>query len=406
MKYLVGIGILFTSITSYALPILPGNNFRVQIPNEYIVKTNGEKAMFSFKKKLANNLYLVEGNQKAFSGYKVYPNYEYFGEFKESAVSVNDEKFGKQYHHVMINSLKAWETTFGEKEIIVAVTDNEFQLDHEDLETSWWKNPNEIADNGIDDDGNGYIDDVYGWDFIEGDNNVDSKDETTHGTHVAGIIAATANNSVGGTGIAPGVRVMPLRWYSSKKSWTSAIVAETYHYAVDHGAKIISTSYNIDGLVDDELYIEAVKYARDHDVLIFNSAGNLGAKNPTRQKMEDVILVCSVKSASSSNQDVRSRFSNYGTGIDICAPGDPILAPVQNNGWFGAQNRYGELQGTSMATPVAAAVAALIWSAHPNYSDEEVRQKLYDSADSITAKNPTISDLLGAGRVNAAKAVK
>lgn len=388
-----------------ALPVKKGEHFRVQIPGEYIIKSNGEKMNHQVIKKLASNLYLIKSDNKSLKGENIYPNYAYYGNYMDVEDNTpNDINFNKQFHHTMIKTTEAWKTTKGSEDIIIAVTDNEFQIDHKDLATTWWTNPNEIADNGIDDDGNGYIDDVYGWDFMGQDNNVDDTEQPSHGTHVSGIIAASTNNNLGGAGIAPNVKVMPLRWYGDERPWTSAIVSETYHYAVDMGAKIISTSYNIDYLIDDQIYLDAVKYARDNDVIIFNSAGNTNTKNPPRQAIEDVILVCSVKSKDASSQDKKSNFSNYGTGIDICAPGDPIYAPVQ--AYSGVQDRYGELQGTSMSTPVVAAVAALVWSAHPNFTDEEVIQRLYDSADDIENRNFWHRGMLGAGRVNAEKAVR
>lgn len=405
MKSIISIMLLIPAL-GHALPIQKGETFRQVIPNEYIVTSNGVKDLKNVKRKLGKNLFLIEtSNKKSLSAFEnVAPNYRYFGDYKDVDNTPNDINFDKQFHHTMIKTTEAWGTTKGSAEIIVAVTDNEFQIDHKDLIKSWWVNKNEIPENGIDDDGNGYIDDVYGWDFMGQDNNVDSDDQSTHGTHVAGIIAATANNNLGGSGIAPGVKVMPLRWYGNERSWTSAIIAETYHYAVDNGAKIITTSYNIDSLVDDQVYLDAVKYIRDHDVLLFNSAGNAGQKNPPRQKLEEIILVCSVKSKDAKKQDKKSSFSNYGTGIDICAPGDPVYSTVQPAG--NSIDRYGELQGTSMAAPAAAAVAALIWSAHPNFTDEEVRQRLYDSADEIDSRNFWYKGKLGAGRINAQKAVK
>lgn len=405
-QILVG-SLLSLPIISNALPVKKGEHFRMKQEGEYIVQTfKHQKIKHQILKEIGNDLYLIKSRgEKSLSSYqKVYPNYAYYGEYKETN-KPNDIDFEKQFHHSLINTTEAWNTTMGSEEIIVAVTDNEFQIDHEDLKTAWWTNKNEIPDNGIDDDGNGYIDDVYGWDFIEGDNDVDSKTESTHGTHVAGIIAASANNELGGVGIAPGVKVMPLRWYGDGGTWTTAVILETYSYAMNMGAKIINTSYNIDGLVNDEAYLDMIKTLTKEGILVFNSAGNSSTKNPPRQAIEELILVCSVKSKSSWRANKKSSFSNYGTGIDICAPGDPIYAPVQNN--YGEnQNRYGELQGTSMASPAAAAVAALIWSAHPNYSANEVREKLLKTADDLDSRNFWYRGMLGAGTVNAAKAVK
>jgi subtilisin family serine protease len=405
MRGIISALVLIPTI-SFALPVKKGEQFRVQIPGEYIVTVSEKSDKFTFERKLGKNLYLVNSkNLKSIKSLKsAVPNYAYYGEYKEGNSVPNDVSFNVQYHHQMIKTTKAWEVTKGSEDIIIAVTDNEFQLDHEDLKNSWWVNPNEIPGNGIDDDNNGYIDDIKGWDFISIDNNVDSTTQPTHGTHVSGIIAAAAGNGLGGVGIAPNVKVMPLRWYGNERPWTSAIVAETYNYAVDNGAKIITTSYGIDTFTDDQAYLGAVKYARDNNVLVFNSAGNANTKNPPRQSIENVILVCSVKSSNDGKEDKKSSFSNYGTGIDICAPGDPIYAPVQSVS--GSQNMYGNLQGTSMAAPAAAAVAALIWSAHPNFTDEEVLQRLYDSADEIDSKNFWYRGKLGHGRINAFKAVK
>lgn len=391
--------------TAMALPVRTGAKFKLRLDNQYIIKANGQKINHKILRKISKDLVLIEAkDEKSLTYPKIYPNYQYFGDYKEVVISKpNDTFLQKQFHHKQIKTFEAWTMSQGDEEVVVAITDNEFQVDHLDLFDSWWRNPNEIPDNGIDDDNNGYIDDVIGWDFIQKDNNVDTDNQPTHGTHLAGIVAAKANNRFGGTGIAPKVKVMPLRWYGEEGEWTTAIIAETYNYAIDNGAKIISTSYNIDHLVDDELYRDTLDLAEKKGVLVFNSAGNGNKKNPKRQKIENVILVCSVTSSSSS-QDVKSRFSNYGSGIDICAPGDPIFSTVQIK--YGTEDRSANLSGTSMATPVAAAVAALIWSSHPNFSAEEVKARLYSSADDIDDGNFLYKKLLGHGRVDAYRAVK
>ena len=385
-----------------AIPVRDGETFRVQIPGEYIVQQSGKlDKSLNVLKKISRNLYLIKTTNEKSVGQKVekiYPNYEYYGNYLEGEV-IDD-----QVHHQMVKTKQAWQMTRGESDIVVAVTDNEFELDHDDLKESWWTNAGEIPDNGIDDDGNGYVDDVTGWDFVGQDNNVDAGG-STHGTHVSGIIAAQAGNQLGVAGIAPQTKIMPLRWYGRERRWTSALVAETYRYAVDNGAKIISTSYNIDSLASDQAYLDAVTYATDNQVMIFNSAGNSNRKNPARQSVEDIVLVCSVTSKALKDADKKSRFSNYGTGIDICAPGDPIYSAVQGRTSTG-ESRYGNLSGTSMAAPVAAAVAALIWSADPSLTVEEVKDRLYRSADNIDAKNRRYKGMLGAGRVNAFKALQ
>ena len=400
MKILIG-ALFFSTLT-----VLASENFKKAIPGEYIVKGN-PIVDAKVVRKLGKGINLIKTNLKLIpDNISIFQNYEYVGNYLEGKVTktINDEQLKDQFHHLQISSLKAWKLTLGSEKIVVAVTDNEFELDHDDLQKAWWKNPNEIPANGIDDDNNGYIDDVIGWDFLSHDNNVDVIESPTHGTHVSGIIAAAINNKIGGVGIAPNVKVMPLRWYGDDGKWTTAVVVETYRYAVENGANIITTSYNIDELSTDPAYLDVVKYIKDNGILLFNSAGNDRKKNPPRQSIEDIILVCSVKSKNKRSADKKSTFSNYGTGIDICAPGDPILSSVQ--GRYEGKSRYGELEGTSMASPAAAAVAALIWSRNPNFTMDEVRKKLYDSADNIDKKNKKYKGLLGAGRINSFNAVK
>ncbi len=317
----------------------------------------------------------------------------------------DDPRFSEQRHHSLIQTSAAWEIELGSPEVIVAVTDNGFELSHTDLAANLWKNSNEIPNNGIDDDQNGFIDDVNGWNFDANNNDPTPGEQNSHGTHVAGIIAALKANAVGVAGIAPQVKVMPIKFYGENR-WTSAIVFNSYKYAMDNGAKIINTSYNIDGFVNDKIYLEALQYVKEKNGLVFNSAGNNGEKDPPRRSLSDIILVCSTQAnrVKPQNDDVISKFSNYGQGIDLCAPGDPILSTI--NGQYQGQSRYGELSGTSMASPVAAAVAALIWSRNPNFTNDEVLAKLLESTDNIDDKNPKFRGLMGSGRINALKAVQ
>ncbi|MCT4642208.1 MAG: S8 family serine peptidase [Bacteriovoracaceae bacterium] len=388
------------AINIYALPVRKGVTFKVENKKQYIVRGKIKHSSIISEKKLGMNFHLIETKEELSGVNNLYKTYTYYGDYMES---VTDPMFVDQYHHEMIKTTEAWNITKGKKEVVIAVTDNEFELDHDDLQTAWWKNTNEIPGNNIDDDNNGYIDDVIGWDFVENDNNVDVLESPTHGTHVAGIIAAT-NNNIGVVGVAPGVKVMPLRWYGDERPWTTDLIVETYLYAIENGANIISTSYNIDGLVEDMAYRDVLKLARKKDILVFNSAGNDSKKNAPREQIEEVILVCSVKT-SKRRADRKSSFSNYGQGIDICAPGDPILSTVQRR--YEGKSRYGELEGTSMSTPIAASVAALIWSHNPNMNSSDVLQRLLDSADNIDDKNrKKYKGMLGAGRVNAYKALK
>ncbi len=327
-------------------------------------------------------------------------NYEYSGDPREGFFKQGDNddpEIDKQDHHDIIKTFSAWKSkAFGNSKIIVAVTDDGVSLDHKDLKKTIWKNTSEIPNNGKDDDGNGYIDDVNGWDFSDDDNDPNGG---SHGTHVAGIIGASINNGFGGAGIAPGVQIMPIRWYGGSNRWTSEIIAKSYLYALNNGAKIINTSYNIDGFVNDTVYRDLVKLIKKEGVLIFNSAGNAGRQDPPRSEIEEVVLVAALDSDYEKNKvDSKAYFSNYGDKIDISAPGHPIYSTILRGG-------YGDMSGTSMASPAAAGVAALIWSQNPELKAQEVLTKLLKGTDDVSKKNSKYKGELGTGRINVPKAL-
>jgi subtilisin family serine protease/subtilisin-like proprotein convertase family protein len=307
----------------------------------------------------------------------------------------DDPDYAAQWQHVLMQNDLAWDTTLGSANVTVAITDDGLDLTHPDLAAGVWTNGGEIAGDGIDNDNNGYVDDAHGWDFWNDDNNVTPLPIDMHGTHVVGIVGARTNNATGVAGTAGGITVMPIRFWGSDNSsnWSSAMVARAYAYAVDNGAKIISTSYNVDGFATDPTYGAAVQYIYDHGVLDFNSAGNTNSFNPPRQVYGQTFYV-----ANTDSNDVRNISSNFGYGIDLSAPGTLILSTLPGGG-------YGYMSGTSMASPNAAGAAALIWSAHPTWTRDQVAAQLIATADNIDAANPNYVGLLGAGRVNSFKAV-
>jgi subtilisin family serine protease/subtilisin-like proprotein convertase family protein len=330
------------------------------------------------------------------------PNFAYADATDPREYTPNDPQYASQYHHATMKNNLAWDITEGAG-VKVGITDDGVSIAHVDLSANIFTNTAEIAANGIDDDANGFIDDVNGWDFTNsttygtGDNNpnpVVSTDD--HGTHVSGIVAARTNNGVGVAGTAGKATIVPLRFYGSG-SWTSTVIFNTYKYAADNGIKIVSTSYNVDGFSSpiDSLYRTAVEYLYNNGVLHLNSAGNSGAANPVRQVFDTTLYV-----ASTDQGDGKSSFSNYGTGIDIAAPGGNILSTVTNNG-------YANYGGTSMATPNAAAVAALIWSKNPTWTRDQVAAQLLGTTDNIdaVAGNATFATLMGTGRVNSFRSV-
>ena len=318
------------------------------------------------------------------------PNFVYEGDPREFIP--NDPQYPQQWHHDKMQNSLAWDTTLGISSVIVAVTDDGVELNHSDLSANIWQN-DDFPFDGEDNDLNGYIDDERGWDFNNNNNDPNPNDASdSHGTHVSGITAGRTNNGVGIAGVAGNVTIMPIQFYGVN-TWTAAMVNGSYKYATDNGAKIVNTSYNVDGFVNDPVFLAGLNYLYDAGVLHFNSAGNNGQLNPPRQALTQSLFV-----ASTEQNDTKSSFSNYGTGIDIAAPGNPILSTLTGN-------TYGEQGGTSMATPAAAGTAALIWSANPGWTRDQVAAQIYATADNIDAQNPSLVGLLGGGRVNSYKAV-
>lgn len=360
------------------------------------VKHRGELVLLELPKALKSVTYIKELNNRPDILWAE-ANPIFIGDPRE--FTPNDPRFPEQFHHKIMLSEKAWGFSKGKSEVIVAVTDDGYNLEHEDLSAIYFRNELEVPDNGVDDDENGYIDDVIGWNFNENNNNVGvSGWNGSHGTHVAGIVAADFDNGLGVVGHGPKIKVMPLKFFGDR-AWTGAMIMEAYKYAADNGAKIITTSYNIDGMSKKKIYLEAVSYAHDKGLIIFNSAGNGNEKQSPRTKLSKVVLVASGRSAANtSKHDKKSRFSNYGHGVDIMAPGDPILSASK-------LGKYIEMSGTSMAAPNAAGAAALIWSVNPQWSRNQVIAKLMSSADDVDALNPEYKHELGNGRVNSFRAL-
>ena len=318
------------------------------------------------------------------------PNVGLTGDVKE--LIPNDPLYGSQYHHPLIQSDDAWDITLGDSSVIIGVTDDGVDLDHEDLAANIWINAGETPGDGIDNDSNGYVDDVNGFDFVFNNNDPNPNGTDDHGTHVAGIAAAKTDNGIGVAGVAGDATIMPLQFYSSGQPWLASTIAEAFGYGVDNGARILSTSYNMDGWVGDPTVMAAFDYIYDQGAIHFNSAGNGGALNPPRQAFHQSFLVVSTDSS-----DHKSSFSNYGDGVEVSAPGSSILSCVLNDA-------YGTKSGTSMAAPIAAGVAALIWSANPTWTRDQVGAQIYFTGDNIDALNPGFEDLLGR-RVNPFRAL-
>ena len=223
-----------------------------------------------------------------------------------------------------IKAVKAWDLTTGSTTVIVALIDTGVDYNHPDLASNIWTNPGEIPGNGIDDDSNGYIDDVRGWDFMDNDN--DPMDSEGHGSHVAGIISAQGNNGIGITGVCWQVKIMPLRAANSLGYFTTATIVSAINYAVRNGAKIINASFGGPSYSLSEY--NAINAARLAGVLFVAAAGNDTSNNDTSPTYPANYALANVISVASTNQnDGLSWFSNHGSStVHVGAPGENIYS--------------------------------------------------------------------------------
>jgi len=249
----------------------------------------------------------------------------------------------------------AWRQTTG-ADVTVAIVDSGIDLGHPDLVPNLWTNPGEIPGNGIDDDGDGYVDDVHGYDFVDHDG--DPQDENGHGTHVAGIVAARGGNGIGVAGVAWQARLMAVRVLDSQARGTTDTVAAGVRYAVDRGARIINLS--LAGPTPTSDLEGAIAYAQAHGVLVVAAAGNDGrdlATSPTYPAAfpeDDVLGV-----AATGEDGSLSPISDYGPGADLAAPGQDILSTALGGG-------YEWRTGTSMAAPHVTGALVLLAAARPD----------------------------------------
>ncbi|MFG0274062.1 MAG: S8 family serine peptidase [Phycisphaerales bacterium] len=301
--------------------------------------------------------------------------------YRTSATTPNDEFFGLQWgmHNVGqdirgasgtpdadIDMIEAWDIATGDPNFVIAVIDSGVQWDHPDLDANIWTNSGEIAGNGIDDDGNGYVDDVRGWDFYDNDNNPDDADG--HGTHVAGTIGAEGNNGIGVAGVMWSCKIMPLRFIGPFGGATSDAIS-AIEYAVDNGATISNNSWG--GGAFSTALRDTIASAGASGHLFVAAAGN-GGQNadvnpeyPAAYNLDNIISV-----ANMANDDTLWGTSTYGaTTVDLGAPGNDIASTYNGSS-------YVWLGGTSMASPHVAGVAALVWSQNPGWSWSDVKNQI------------------------------
>ncbi|MGB7375896.1 MAG: S8 family peptidase [Rivularia sp. (in: cyanobacteria)] len=280
-----------------------------------------------------------------------------------------------------INAPEVWEKGYTGEDVVVAVLDTGIDRNHDDLKNNIWTNSGEIADNGRDDDGNGYIDDFYGWNF-DGNNN-STMDLDGHGTHVSGTIAGE-NNGFGVTGIAYDAQIMPVKVLDDFGSGSNNAVADGIYYAVDNGADVINLS--LGGSLPNSEVEEAVKYASEQGVTVVMAAGNSSGQMPlypARYADRYGIAVGAIdedKTLASFSNRAGSEELTY-----VTAPGVDIYSTLPDN-------QYESYSGTSMATPHIAGVVALMLSANSSLNNEQIRQILEETSSNDGEDTPSFPD--------------
>lgn len=323
---------------------------------------------------------------------------------------------GFQRYFDTINLSPTWSDEIKvNKEVVVAVLDSGMDLDHIDLLANVWVNSEEIAFNNQDDDNNSYIDDINGWDFIDSDNSPQPNFSTNydrtavnHGTVIAGIIAAGKNN-LGLLGIAPQVKIMPLRILDDYGQGNTLVLAQAINYAVENGADVINLS--LVGRAYDDVLKEAIENAYDRGVMIVAASGNeevngIDLNTDPRYPVCEVDEVNRVLGVAALDENKQlADFSNFGSNcIDISAPGENFYATVFHDSRFNEFSQYysSGWSGTSVAAPVVAATAALIKQQFPQFRPNEIYQIIKQSAKSLSANNAAD---LGAGLIDVGAAL-
>jgi len=303
-----------------------------------------------------------------------------------TAVTPDDNLYQAQQENLRVMGLpEAWEVSTGEG-VLIAVVDTGLDLDHPDLVNKVWENLAEIPDNGLDDDGNGYVDDFKGWDFVNADQI--PQDDHSHGSHVAGIAAAETNNGLYIAGVAWDARLMAVKALNQMGDGAWDDVSEAIIYAADQGARIINLSF---GDENNSQTIEmAIDYARQKGSLVVASAGNGGAPVLFPAALPQVFAV-----AATDNGDIPPDWSNRGPEVDVAAPGVEIVSLTANGS-------FTPWSGTSMSAAHVSGLAALIWALNPDLTAEQVAAHIINTAHDVWS--PGFDELTGWGRVDAAAA--
>ncbi len=345
-----------------------------------------------------------------------------------ATLAPNDPEY-PQWYTDEINAPLGWDVTTGSADVTVAVIDTGYALQHEDLQAAWAINagetgttslldtcwtglPADKATNNCDDDNNGYIDDVNGWDFANADNNAEAGDNSldgaNHGTKAAGLVGARSNNGLGVASINWGVKLMPLQGLADEGYGFSSEIGEAVVYAVDNGASVINMS--LGGPSPDSIIYAAIKYATDRGVIVVASAGNCGAEQISSQcngypspggmgypaRYPETIAV----GATDQNNN-RASFSSYGPELDLVAPGS---GSIRTPNWTtsNATTAYSSSSyGTSFSAPIVAGMVGLLKSEFPELTKDEAVAMLKAGTTTVAGmNNENRTDEYGFGLLN------
>jgi len=350
--------------------------------------------------------------EELLAAYSSDPNiaYAHFNHVYRIDSAPDDPLFPQQAALEVVQAEQAWEVQLASPDVIVGVIDTGIDYLHEDLREAIWINAAEDLNhngavdstdfNGLDDDGNGFIDDIRGWDFTDAptfpdggdfrtpDN--DPFDENGHGTSVAGIIGATGNNAIGIAGLAYGCRIMNLRAGTSRGFLEEDDVASAVVYAVENGARVINMSFG--DVVASPLLHDVVQYATTRNCVVVASAGNAATDRiHFPSGFSETISV-----GATDLDDNLASFSNYGSSVDLVAPGLNILTTSPGDA-------YVAFSGTSASAPFVSALAALVLSKTPEHAPESLKGLLISTTDDLG--DAGWDNFFAAGRINARKAV-
>jgi len=310
-----------------------------------------------------------------------------------------------------ISATEAWDIETGSPDVVVAILDTGVDYTHPDLAANIWVNEDEIPDNSIDDDGNGYVDDYYGYDVHNLDG--DPIDDCGHGTHCAGIATGVGNNEIGIAGVAWNCKIMSVKLMSEEGGGSFKKIAEGMIYAADNGANVFSMSFG--GSTDSKYWRNAINYSYDKGCVLVAACGNSGNSKKLYPAGYDNVIAVSAINQDNERCDKEDwpdlGGSSYGYWVDVAAPGNLVYSTmptffVWNNRFFNTNtgqnftNNYDFSYGTSMATPHVAGLAALLISQDPNLSQEEVKKIIRANVDPYTSEY-----YMGTGRINAYKAL-